>query len=116
MKEYGTPKPLAEMSKEERLTLGAKLIEARGQLQETRTALTGKPPLADANVYDVLVYCPHKGDFAEVREFTLSASDSEGYDSEMRAAGLARCQRLRQFICDLIDERLSEIAQKLDAL
>lgn len=116
MKEYGPPKSLSEMTKEERLVLGAKLVETREQLRSTRATLSENPNLADANVYDVFVVCDSEGDFSQIREESLSASVSEGYDEEMRAAGLARCRRLRTLICELLDERLAEIARKLDAI
>lgn len=116
MKEYGPAKSLAEMTREERLVLGAKLIKARERLRSTRAALSGSPQLVDVNVYDVFVVCDSEEDFVQIREDSLTASDSEGYDREMRAAGLNRCRRLRTLTCELLDERLAEITRKLDAI
>lgn len=116
MKEYGPKKSLPNMTKEEKLVFGAKLIEAREALRAARDSLSGEPALSPINVYDIEVFCKSRSDFAQIREGPLPASDSEGHDADMRAAGIARCHKLRALGRELIDERLAEIESKLEAL
>lgn len=113
MESYRTPKPLARMSKEERLQFGAQLVNKKDDLQKMRKALTGELKREAGSVYDVRVSQDLNEGYISVHEKLISYGHEIGYDDEMRASGIARCNRLQEFVLRLMDDQIEEIEKKI---
>ncbi len=113
MNSYRTPKPLAQMTKEERLQFGAQLVKTKDQIQRMRKALAGDLKRKPDRVYDVRVSQDLNEGYIRVAEDLIENGWEIGYDDEMKAAGIARCVRLQEFVLRLMDEQVEEIERKI---
>ena len=112
-KEFGPAKEIGEMTKEERLVFGAALVKSKDQLFEMRMALSKEPVFDPENTYDVVLSLSHENEFSGIFNIVLCAADSSEYDIKMRDAGIGRCERLREFALQIIEDRLAELECKI---
>jgi hypothetical protein len=117
MKEYGEYKDLDELTKEDRLVIGARLLDLKREMTAVRGQLEEETKISPLNVYDVRFWPADGSDFGVWGAcHALTAADSEIYTRAMRNAALKRSVRFQQLAIELLDGRIYEIDNVIAAL
>jgi hypothetical protein len=117
MKEYGEYKDVDELTEEDRLVIGARLLDFKREMTAVLSRLKEETKISPLNVYDVRFWPADGSDFGVWGAcHALTAADSEVYTCAMRNAALNRSMRFRQLAIELLGERICEINNVISAL
>jgi hypothetical protein len=110
-------KSISQMTKEEKLEMGARMVERKKNLSECLRFLRNveSQEISELNVYEPMVNA--QPDWVNVCVGQgLPLPDSDAYTKEMRQAGMERHKKTIFYIRQLINEQISELEKAIQEL